>query len=392
MNEIGKFCALGKKNTLIYPKNIPGYASPDPQPVTEDKQQMQFIYNPINYNVFYELNGGYHTVDEGENYKNYFTVEDEPYIPPTPHKYDCTFAGWDIRRVSGEEKIDSVSGIGDVICTATWVDNAILGSGVTINGILDMMVGGKEKIIAIQQSPEPIGDDYQNLSCTHTPIFARYDHGIIYIYSTMPIYCNEDMSHAFEDFPLLRDISGLKNFICKKNTNISNLFNGCCLLADVSPVENWAEGQFNDFTDAFKETPALSAGRVPGWYKWNVTVNYMSSNGTILGTSREDHIPGETIYPKSFDGYESFTKSIVIDSKDKEYTFIYTPIKYKISYKVDNEIRTDIGPAAYTIEDVDYYPPELYKEGYTFSGWDPKCIKHGEYGDVTFTSNFYKIN
>ena len=46
-NVIGKFCALGKKNTMVYPKNIPGYASPEPQVITEDKQQLKFVYTPI---------------------------------------------------------------------------------------------------------------------------------------------------------------------------------------------------------------------------------------------------------------------------------------------------------------------------------------------------------
>ena len=29
-NLIGKFCALGKKDTLVYPKSISGYTSPEP--------------------------------------------------------------------------------------------------------------------------------------------------------------------------------------------------------------------------------------------------------------------------------------------------------------------------------------------------------------------------
>ena len=44
----------------------------------------------------------------------------------------------------------------------------------------------------------------------------------------------------------------------------------------------------------------------------------------------------------------------------------------------------------YTVEDVGYYPPNLYKEGYTFSGWAPECIHAGDQGDVTFIASFYK--
>ena len=42
-NVIGKFCALGKKNTMVYPKTIPGYNSPEPQALTENKQKIKFV-------------------------------------------------------------------------------------------------------------------------------------------------------------------------------------------------------------------------------------------------------------------------------------------------------------------------------------------------------------
>ena len=118
----------------------------------------------------------------------------------------------------------------------------------------------------------------------------------------------------------------------------------------------------------------------------------MSSKGTNLGSSRRVIIPGETIYPTTYPGYKAYTESITPDSEDKEYTFIYEPTNYKISYIVDGK-STSIPEAAetYTIEDVTYYPPELSKEGYKFSGWTPECIKSGEYGDVFFIANFNKI-
>lgn len=389
-NVIGKFCALGKKDTLVYPKNIPGYTSPEPQPLTEDKQQLKFIYTPIKYNIFYELDGGYYTVDNCP--KDTFTVEDPEFIPPSPNKHDCVFTGWKIERVSSGEELKSVYGIGDVKVTATWRDNAILASGDVLHAHLKSLAGGDvNHIMAIQQSPSLIESDYMNLSCTSTPILARFDSGIVYIYCQYDIYCNENMARAFKDFMILRDISALRNFICKKDTIITELFAGCVLLSDLAPVEYWAEGQFKDYTDAFKGTAALSSGRVPGWYRWSVRINYMSSTGTILDTSERDLIPGDTIYPRSFSGYTAFTKSIEIDSPDKEYIFIYAPIEYKISYIVDTSL-TSVYEAkeTYTVEDVGYYPPNLYKEGYTFSGWAPECIHAGDQGDVTFIASFYK--
>ena len=383
---IGTRCGLVKPGTLVYPKEIPGYIAPDPQPVTENKQKITFNYTPINYMITYDLDGG-----TMEGYKETFTILDDPYTPPIPVKADCTFTGWNIKRVDSSEKLTAISGIGDVKCTATWIDNAILLPGEDLNVALDILANGKENIMAIQAAPELIVGDYQNLSSTSTPIFGKYDSGVIYIYCQTPIYCNSNMSGAFEGMTILRDIAYLKNLVCPKNADISNLFLNCSLLSDVSAVENWANGEFSNFDNAFTGTYALTTGRVPNWYRWNVTINYESSSGTVLEVNKdESHIPGETIFPKYYTGYKPFTSSITIDNKSIEYTFIYNPISYKITYMVDGKVNTDIQTTAYTIEDVDYYPPELSKEGYTFSGWSPECIKHGEYGDVTFIASFRK--
>ena len=390
-NVIGKFCALGKKNTMVYPKTIPGYTSPEPQTLTEDKQQIKFVYTPIQYNIFYELDGGYFTVDDCP--KDIFTVEDKPFIPIAPKKHDCVFTGWEFKRVSTGEELDSIHGVGDVYATATWREFAILVSGDILRKDLESLAGGDvNNIMAIQQSPSLIESDYMNISYTSVPIFARFNSGIIYIYCQYDIYCNYDMRRAFKGLTILRDISALYNFICRPGADISEMFSGCALLSDLAPVEDWGNGSFRDFTDAFKDTAALSAGRVPEWYRWVVTVNRMSSTGTILGTSKRAVIPGETIYPITYPGYKAYTESIIIDSEDKEYTFIYEPNNYKISYIVDGKTTSVPGAAtSYTIENVSYYPPELSKEGYKFSGWSPECIKSGEYGDVTFIANFNKI-
>lgn len=390
-NVIGKFCALGKKNTMVYPKTIPGYTSPEPQVITEDKQKLKFVYTPIQYNIFYELDGGYFTVDTCP--KDTFTVEDKPFIPVNPEKHNHVFTGWEFKRVSTGEELNSIYGVGDVYATATWREFAILMTGDVLRKALESLAGGDvNNIMAIQQSPSLIEGDYMNISASSTPILAKFDSGIIYIYCQYDIYTSYDMRGAFKDFTILRDISALYNVICRPGCTINEMFSGCALLADLSPVEEWGDGSFRDFTDAFKDTAALAAGRVPEWYRWVITVNCMSSTGAIFGTFKRLIIPGTTIYPTTYPGYKAYTKSITPDSEDKEYTFIYEPTNYKISYIVDGKATSVPGAAtSYTIEDVSYYPPELSKEGYKFSGWSPECIKSGEYGDVTFIANFNKI-
>lgn len=391
-NIISKFCALGKQNTLVYPKAIPGYTSPEPQVLTENKQQIKFIYTPIEYKISYELNGGYFTVNQ-EDIKDTYTVEDPEYIPSSPQKENCVFTGWNIRHTDSDTVTDSISGIGDVIATATWRENAILLDGALLHKDFEALAGGDiTNIMAIQQSPTSIKDQGTSISCTKTPIWANYSEGIIYTYCEYDIYCNPNMDGAFEDMILLRDISALYNMICNKNTSIARLFSGCSLLADLAPIDEWADGEFSDSTDAFKGTIALSAGRVPEWYRWDVTVNYMSSNGSIFESIKTTVIPNDTIYSKSYNGYESVNTSIIVDKNGGVYSFIYNPIKYKITYIVDGEeMSPSPGAIEYTIEDVDYYPPDITKEGYTFTAWNPSKISHGEYGDKTFIGTFNKI-
>lgn len=390
-NVIGKFCALGKKNTLVCPKSIPGYTSPEPQALTEDKQKLKFIYTPIQYKILIDLDGGYFETDQWT--RDTFTVEDSEFVPVDPYRHGYVFTGWDIRRVSTGDKLCCISGIGDVTCTATWREYAILMPGANLHKMFEDMAGGDiNNIMAIQWSPTLIENDYYNISCTSTPILARYDSGIVYIYCQYDIYCNEDMSGAFKDMTILRDISALKYIICNNGTDISEMCSGCKLLSDLSPIEEWGDVEFSDFTNAFNGTAALASGRVPEWYRWNVKLNCISSTGTNLNVSEKVVIPGETIYPEAYAGYTVYTKSITIDSEDKEYTFIYEHIDYKISYIVDGESIVIPGAATnYTIEDISYYPPELSKEGYKFSGWSPECIHSGEYGDVTFIATYTKI-
>lgn len=386
-NVIGKFCTLGKKNTFVYPKPIPGYTSPEPQVLTEDKQKIKFVYTPITYHVHYDFDGGSVLVDQ---LHDEFTVESEPYIPsaPTTTK-DLTFIGWKFTRESTGEELDSIHGIGDIKAVAQWRENAVLDVGANLNAKLRSLSDGEE-IMAIQYSPTVIKEtEGMNISSTRTPIYARFDAGIVYIYCGYDIYCNENMSGAFKDFILLRDIYALKYFICKRNTDISEIFSGCKLLSDVSPIENWADGKFFDYTDAFKDTAAIASSRVPSWYRWDIKVKY--SYGKNTDTVDIKVIPGETIYPVSIAGYTSDIKSIVVDDPNKEYIFTYTPITYHISYIVDGKEITNPGlEDHYSTGNIDYYPPDISKEGYTFSGWSPECIYQGDYGDVTFIATFNK--
>lgn len=391
-NIIGKYVALAKKGTKIIPKEIPGYIAPEGQILEEEGQKFQFIYTPIKYNISYNLNGG--TLD---NPKTTFTVEEE-YTPETPVKEDNYFKGWKPEKISKGT-------IGDIEFKAYWEPYAILKTGAELNQILDDLAGGKEHIFAFQRTYDrpvaiiesidengvpKIANNYVNVSSTSNDIIFAYNEGIVYVYSKGDIYCNLDMSGAFEGLTLLRNINCFRDWICKKGTNISRLFKNCSLLGDTLAVEEWADGEFSDYSEAFKGTSALEAGRVPVWYRWQVIVNNISSTGKLISSIEIDVVPDSVIYAESESGYNIVTKEIIIDNPDIEYSFTYEPIKYDIRYSTDGGVLNN-PKTQYTIEDETYYPPEPVKEGYKFIGWDPECINEGQIGNVSFIANYEKL-
>ena len=375
---IGTYCSVARRNEYIYPKDIPGYIAPEPQVLTEDGQRFTFTYTPIEYNIEYNLNGG--SFDDSIVLKTKYTVEDN-YIPAAPSKENYTFMGWNPASIKEGTT-------GDITFVAQWSDNAILVSGSNINQMLDEAFD-KTTIMAIQiSSTRPDTPNKIDLSSTSIPIYAWYSNGTVMLYSASGIWCNPDMSHAFEGFELLRDINDLSKFGTKSGMNINSIFKGCSLLGDVSAVENWAEQTFIDFTDAFTGTAALEASRVPSWYSWTVPVHYVSSTGKVLQNLSMNCIPGQTLYAPNITAYNADTQSIVITSKDLEYTFTYIPVNYSIRYETDGGTMPSTAKTSYTIEDGEYTPPEAVKTGYTFVKWNPEKIELGDYGNVVFIANY----
>lgn len=375
---IGTYCSVAKKDTYVYPKNIPGYTTPEAQILTEDGQHFVFKYNPIEYEISYELNGG--SFDESITPKTTYTVE-EDYIPSAPSREGYTFTGWSPASI---EKGTT----GDITFTALWSDNAILVDGPTINSMISAEFD-KTTIMSIQISPtRPDTPDRIDLSSTSTPIYAWLSSNTLYIYSASIIWCNTNMSHAFEGFEMLRNIGGLSSMRTNTGMNINSIFKGCSLLSDVSAIENWANGDFTDFTDAFTGTSALESGRVPSWYTWSVVIHYTSSTGKNIETVTMNCIPGQTLYSKNINAYNADTVSVVITSKDLEYTFTYIPVNYSIRYETDGGTMPATAKTSYTIEDGAYTPPEAIKSGYTFVKWNPERIENGEYGNVVFIANY----
>lgn len=370
-NNIGSLYSVAKKDTIIKPKDIPGYITPEGQVLKEDGQILNFIYTPIEYCITYDLSGG--TLDKSG--KETYTVEDE-YIPDIiPTKQDFKFMGWNPEKI--------VKGtIGDITFQAQWKPKAVLLDGPTLNKKLNELSGSKEYIFAICTCDSK-KEQGINISSTDNPIWAYYNLGIVYIYSEDDIYLNKNMESSFSGFTILRDISALDNMICEHDVDISSMFEDCLLLSNITPILKW---KVTRFKDCLKNTLASSSGRVPHWYKQDITITQMSTTGKVINTYQDSRIPYEIIYGSSIKGYNCITKKIQIDHIG-EYVFMYEPISYDIHYELSDGMV--INPKTkYTIEDETYYPPRVIKSSRQFYSWYPECIQTGSIGNVSFIANY----
>ena len=390
--KLGSSCNLVNENEVVMPKSIIGYKKPEGQAATKDGEELVFVYEPIQYNINYVLDGGEFNDYRKSILKDTYTIEDT-YIPPKPEKKNHIFKGWT------PEKIEKGT-IGDITFAAAWKAYPVLVNGTRLRQVLSEI--GKtagieedvsEQIMAIQKcTTKPTSDiDVVNVSSTTNPIYMWYVEASksvnVYWNDDLAPVCNEDMSGAFEGMLNLRDISALYYFTCNEGTSIEDIFNGCIVLTDLDPVANWANGNFSNFDNAFKDTNAVVVGRVPIWYRWDVTIDYTSILGPVLETVTTQCIPGQTIYPKKFTAYKLPNQKIVIDELNKRYRFDYYPVEYDIKYILNGGILAG-GKTKYTIDDETYFPPIPTREGYDFMGWEPEYIPKGEYGNVTMVAKW----
>lgn len=137
-----------------------------------------------------------------------------------------------------------------------------------------------------------------------------------------------------------------------------------------------------------------TAGDKKYYAKWTLkeyicTINYKSSTGTFLGLASFQSSGEKTITPNDYPGYTTpEVKTVKFDS-DKTVDFVYTPIKYQITYEL-NGGKTDSIKTEYTVEDT-YVLPIPEKEGYNFVGWkangqEVDKIDEGETGNKTFNA------
>ena len=398
---LNKFCSVAKKGTIIMPKKIPGYITPEGQVLRTDGQKIEFKYKPIKYKIEYDLGeDGKFSDKDKETLKTFYTIEDNDYVVTAiPTRKNYIFNGWEPKSIKRGT-------VGDIKLSAKWIAESTLAPGYKINSLLKQLAGGAEYITGFRLSdkrPDPttsvdISDIYDNSE----PILASFDKscGVISLYCKHDIVCGENMNYAFANMPLLSNIECFRKFICRKGeTDIVGIFEGCTLLSNVDPIANWGEQDwvYSECEGAFNGTAALNSGRVPSWYKYKVSIVCLSSTGKEIRKDTRLCYQGETIGYKFIDGYECVNKEAVIEkfniigSKD-DIVFTYRPKEFQIKYSLNSgEL---INPKTiYTVEDEDYYPPEPFKPGYKFIGWTGRnYIPSGHIGDVTFIADYKSID
>lgn len=388
---LGQFYSTCNYDEVVMPKKFDGYKTPAGQAVTENGQKLVFVYEPIVYNVSYELDGGYfyqpdEDISANAALKHTYTIEDN-YTPPTPTKPGHTFKKWNPESITAGM-------FGDLTFTASWEANSILAPGHVFREDLLKLSANVDiasEAMAIYTSNTPPNDISAciDVSNTSSPIYAWYlaESKAILLYSEKPIYYNSNMKGALQDFTNLRNINAFANFNPVANMDITDMCNGCTLLSYTDAFVNLGD-YVSTFTRAFLGTAALSAGRVPSWYRMNVKIRYYSSNGNLIESVYEDRIPGEVVYPKAIDHYTPKTASITITEDTTTYNIVYDPIKYNITYVLSGGVMAG-GKTTYTIDDETYILPQPTKEGYTFIGWTPEgYINKGSYGNKVFTAQY----
>lgn len=386
-NILNKYIDYANIDEYIYPKDIPGYITPERQKVEHEDQQINFVYKPIDYTILYDLDGG--TFDDKKTYRSTFTVKDE-YIPPNPIKDKHIFSGWVPEGIP-------TGTIGSVKFVAVWIPSPILIGGSELRKVIEKLCGNNiSDIKAVQSSLSlPVSGNVvvENISSTSTPVYMWYAENtkILMIQSDYPIVC-EDMCGVFKGFTSLRDISFFYNTVAGE-LNVKEMFEGCQLLSDTSPIEHWSGAVFNNIDNAFAGTMALETNTCPSWYKYTVSVNVVSVTGKAIDSYKVYITPSHRLYIKFYKGYTIPSDSILDNNKSVEITgnceieIKLEPIKFSIRYVYTDGL-FKIEKSKYTIEDETFIPKPVLNNKPEFIGWTPAMIPSGSVGDILFVANY----
>lgn len=386
-NILNKYKDYANIDEYIYPKDIPGYVTPERQKVTADNQEIRFIYKPIQYPIIYDLDGGF----ADKELKQTYTIEEE-YEPPVPEKEMHVFDKWIPSHI---EK----GTIGAVKFTAFWLESPVLMNGEDLRKVLIELCGEEniKNVKAIQFSddlPKNEHAKFVNVSETESPIYVWYaqDASAFVFCADFDIICN-NMAGAFKDFISLRDIAFFSNTVPANEVNVESMFENCKMLSNTTPIEHWNTAKFTNLDNAFANTMAVETNTCPSWYKYKVKVDVVSTSGKTIDEFTTYVTPSHRLYIKFYKGY-SVPKNTIMDKNksieitgDCEISVELEPIEFAIRYVYTSGIfRPE--KTNYTVEDADFTPQPILSNKPEFIRWSPVTIPSGSVGDVLFIANY----
>ena len=280
---------VGYPNAVIEPLSFEGYVSPtNTHTLTERYQVITFTYTPIEYNITYNLDGG-----RLSNPKTKYTIEDIV-TPDAPTKEGYAFDRWRPFRINRGTT-------GDFTFTASWTIGGILVAGATLRSrILALNSSIKTTMTTVETSifPPEASNNAVEVSTNSASIKMWYNptSKSLKFYSEHEIQFNSNSEGIFEGFTKLRTIDDLESFKVPLNFNIKSLFKGCISLVSLSSLESWGSVDSIVFDNAFTNTGAANANRLPSWYVWPCTVRYFYES-TILKAEVVYKTPNATFYP-----------------------------------------------------------------------------------------------
>ena len=375
---------------IIAPPIKEGYITPKSQRITMDTsgRTITFIYEPVNYNVIINCNGG-----SGISSTSY-TIESETFTIGEPTRNGYTFLGWTGSNGSVPETSITIENgsIGERTYTANWLGDAYTYnieyksiSGVDLGTSTETHeFGTTNTIIAPEKAgyTTPASQDIVWDSTTPKTITFKYQP----IRYTVTFDCNGgsgvlDTSYTVET----------STFVLGTPTRAGYIFAG--------------------WTGSNGETPETSVSIIKGstgdknytanWtgrgYAYNVI--YKSTTDVDLGsiTVSYDYGTTNTITAPDKAGYKTpVSQDVEWDSTTpKTITFIYEPINYDIT--IDCNGGSDVDSTSYTVETETFTLGTPIREGYKFIGWtgsngnEPQTtvtIAKGSVGVKTYIANW----
>ena len=288
-NVIKELYTVGYPNTEISALEFEGYHTPTVKyTLTEQYQSFTFTYIPIEYNITYNLNGGVL-----HNPKTKYTIEDIV-TPETPTKEDYAFVRWTPFRINRGTT-------GDFTFTASWTIGGILLPGSQLRSkILALNSSIQTTLTTVETSIKPpeASNNAVEVSINAASIKMWYNSisKSLKFYSSSGIQFNSNSQGIFEGFTKLRTVDDLESFVVPEVFDIRSLFKGCLSLVSLSSLEAWNITDSAVFDNAFTNTGAANANRLPSWYVWPCTIRYFYET-TIIKAEVVYKTPNSTFYP-----------------------------------------------------------------------------------------------